>query len=108
MMRQYRIYITEQAEGQLSSIKNYYIEQLNSPKMAINTLSLLRSGIKKLEFMPYRIKIIDEMPWRELGYRKLKINNYYIYYWINDKKSEVYVIAVIYTKMDQKGQLSKL
>ena len=104
-MRQYRIYITEQAEGHLSSIKNYYIQQLNSPEMAINTLRLLRSGIKKLEFMPYRIKRIDEMPWRELGYRKLKI---YIYYWINDKKSEVYVIAVIYTKMDQKVQLSKL
>ena len=108
MMRQYRIYITEQAEGHLSSIKNYYIEQLNSPEMAINKLNLLRSGIKKLEFMPYRIKRIDETPWRELGYRKLKINNYYIYYWINDKKSEVYVTAVIYTKMDQKGQLSKL
>lgn len=108
MMRQYRIYITEQAEEHLSSIKNYYIEQLNSPEMAINTLSLLRSGIKKLEFMPYRIKRIDETPWGELGYRKLKINNYYIYYWINDKKSEVYVIAVIYTKMDQQGQLSKL
>ena len=108
MMRQYRIYITEQAEGHLCSIKNYYIQQLNSPEMAINTLNLLRSGIKKLEFMPSRIKRIDETPWRELGYRKLKINNYYIYYWINDKKSEVHVIAVIYTKMDQQGQLSKL
>ena len=56
MMRQYRIYITEQAEEHLCSIKNYYIQQLNSPEMAINTLNLLRSGIKKLEFMPYRIK----------------------------------------------------
>lgn len=28
MMRQYRIYITEQAEDHLSSIKNYYIEQM--------------------------------------------------------------------------------
>ena len=27
-MWQYRIYITEQAEGHLSSIKNYYIEQM--------------------------------------------------------------------------------
>ena len=107
-MRQYRIYITEQAEGHLCSIKNYYIQQLNSPEMAINTLNLIRSGIKKLEFMPNRIKRIDETTWRELGYRKLKINNYYIYYWINDKKSEVHVIAVIYTKMDQQGQLSKL
>ena len=87
-MRQYRIYITEQAEGHLSSIKNYYIQQLNSPEMAINTLSLLRSGIKKLEFMPYRIKRIDEAPWRDLGYRKLKINNYYIYYWIMIKNQK--------------------
>ena len=49
-MRQYRIYITEQAEDHLSSIKNYYIEQLNSPDMSknINNNSTLDLFYEKL------------------------------------------------------------
>lgn len=56
--------------------------------------------------MPHRIKCIDEQPWRDLGFRKIRIKNYYVYFWINEK--EVVIIAVAYVRMNQAKQLEML
>ena len=71
-------------------------------------LELLKSEMHSLETMPYRIKCIDEKPWRDLGFRKIRAKNHYIYFWIDNNKKEVQIIAVIYVKMDQVNQLEKL
>lgn len=55
--------------------------------------------------MPYRVKLIEEVPWREMGFRKIRVKNYYIYFWVNDDTKEVNIIAVIYVRRDQAQQL---
>ena len=64
--------------------------------------------MQTLSEMPQRIKTIDEEPWGSYGFRKIRIKNYYIYFWINEKKKQVQIIAVIYVKMDQVKQLEKM
>ena len=58
--------------------------------------------------MPERIKPIDEQPWGSYGFRKIRVKNYYIYFWIDEEKKQVQIIAVIYVQMDQLKQIENV
>lgn len=61
-----------------------------------------------LSTIPQRIKCIDEKPWGNLGFRKIRVKNYFIYFLINEDRKEVHIIAIIYTRKDQENQLEQL
>ena len=50
----------------------------------------------------------DEQPWGKLGFRKIRVKNYYIYFWVNEDRKEVQILAVIYVRRDQAKQLEQL
>ena len=107
-MDKYKIKLTKQAKEHLTLIREYIATELKEPGIAKNMLELLTSEMRSLETMPHRRKCIDEKPWQDLGFRKIRVKNYYIYFWIDNNKKEVQIIAVIYVKMDQARQLEKL
>lgn len=107
-MGSYKIKITRQAGEHLTLIREYIATELKAPGIAKKVLELLKSEMYSLEAMPHRIKCIDEKPWQGLGFRKIRVKNYYIYFWIDENRKEVQIIAVIYVKMDQVNQLEKL
>lgn len=61
-----------------------------------------------LETMPHRVKCIDEQPWHDLGFRKIKVKNYYIYFVIDENNKEIQILAVIYVRRDQANQLEQI
>lgn len=107
-MDRYKIKITRQAKEHLMLIRDYVAIELSEPAPAKKLLERLKSEIMSLRTMPYRIKCIDEEPWRDLGFRKIRAQNYYIYFWIDEQNREVQILAVIYVKRDQADQLGKL
>lgn len=58
--------------------------------------------------MPYRVKLIDEQPWGDLGFRKIRTKNYYIYFLVDENRKEIQILAVIYVRRDQARQLERL
>ena len=104
-MDEYTIRITAQAREHLKLIRDYIAVNLREPGIAKNLIELLRKEISTLSFMPYRVKLIEETPWRKMGFRKIRVKNYYIYFWVNDDTKEVNIIAVIYVRRDQAQQL---
>ena len=108
MMTKYRVKVTGQAKMHLKGIKEYIAFELLAPETARNMMKALRQSIHSLSNEPYRIKTIDEEPWGSRGIRKIRVKNYYIYFWINEDNKRVYVTAVIYVARDQEDQLSKI
>lgn len=51
--------------------------------------------------MPYRVKLIDEQPWGNLGFRTIRTKNYYIYFLVDENRKEIQILAVIYVRRDQ-------
>lgn len=101
----YKIRITRQAFAHLREIRRYIEAELASPDAALNTIRAIRTEIAKLAYMPEKIGTIDEEPWKHEGFRKIRVKNYYVYFWIDEENRKVQVIAVIYVKMDQVNQL---
>lgn len=108
-MSDYPVIITTHAIQAISEIRDYIAVQLLNPTAARTHLELFREEIKKLADDPYNIKTIDESPWsHEMGVRKIRVKNYYIYYWIDEEISTVYVTDVIYVGRDQPRWLRKM
>lgn len=107
-MEAYKVRITQQAKKHLILIRDYIATGLQQPSIAKELVALIRSEMYALEYMPHRIKCIDEQPWRDLGFRKIRIKNYYVYFWINENEKEVVIIAVAYVRMNQAKQLEML
>ena len=107
-MDEYKVKVTRQAKEHLALIREYIATKLKEPIVAKRTLELLKSEMMSLQTMPYRVKCIDEQPWGELGFRKIRVKNYYVYFLVDENRKEVQILAVIYVRRDQAKQLEQL
>lgn len=104
-MKTYTVRITRQAREHLRGIKKYITDELLAPDAAKNTIAALKREIKSLSQMPERIKLTEEEPWRSEGIHRMRIKNYYVYFWIDEENSKVQVNSVIYIARNQAAQL---
>jgi len=95
-MDEYRVKITSQAKEHLHLIKNYISLEIKEPETAKKMLALLKENMKKLSFMPYRVKCMDEQPWRELGFRKIRVKNYFTFGL--RKKQRLFISFLLFTQ----------
>ena len=107
-MDEYKIKVTRQAKEHLELIREYIATELQAPIVAKRMLELLKSEMMSLQTMPYRVKLIGEQPWCEIGFRRIRVKNYYIYFWVDENRKEVQILAVIYVRRDQTKQLEEL
>lgn len=104
-MKTYTVRITRQAREHLRGIKSYIAEELLAPDAAKNTMAVLKREIKSLSRMPERVKLTEEEPWGSEGIHRMRVKNYYVYFWIDEDNSKVQVTSVIYGARDQTAQL---
>jgi plasmid stabilization system protein ParE len=107
-VKEYKIRITGLAKEHLNAIADYIAFELNAPDAARNTIVKIRKEIKTLSYMPERIKLTEEDPWKSEGVRRMRVNNYYVYFWIDRDNEIVNIMAVIYVACDQKTRLNDL
>lgn len=104
-MKNYTVRITRQAREHLREIKSHIANELLAPGAANNTIAALKQKIKSLSQMPERIKLTEEEPWRSEGVRRMRVKNYYVYFWIDKANRKVQVTSVIYVAREQAAQL---
>lgn len=103
-MDKYKVIVTDHAMDSLREIRDYIAYEKFNPTAAAHHLRLFQQEIGKLSDSPEMYKLIDEQPWHDEGVRKIRVKNYYIYYWIKKEKRIVYVTDVIYAGRDQPKQ----
>lgn len=105
-IKRYRTYITLQAEQQMLDIAHYIAVDLQNPDAAIHILDLFDKTIQSLQEFPQRSPLIEEETWRSHDIRRIMVQNYIMYFWINETSDEVQIIAVIYGKRSQRDALA--
>lgn len=68
----------------------------------------MEKQILALEQSPKRYPLVDKDPFRTEGIRKVIVNKFLVYFWIDEVNQVVQVTAVIYEKRDQVKQLKKM
>ena len=107
-MKAYTVRITRQAREHLRGIRKYIEGELLAPDAARNTTMALKKEIKSLSEMPERIKLTDEEPWRSEGVHRMRVKNYYVYFWIDEDSLKVYIVGYSYMGQNQDKFLSSL
>jgi plasmid stabilization system protein ParE len=94
-MLKYRVDISEPAEDDLRDIVRYISSQLDAPLTAMNMLEAIEDALSKLSDMPYRCPIVRDERLAAMGYRRLEIKNYTVFYSINEKDKVIDVELLI-------------
>jgi len=92
----YRINISDQATSDLMGIYDYIFLCLKSPINAKILLDKIESGIMGLKKMPNRFKGYNTEPWKSRGLHLMPIDNFCVFYIVNNEKAEVTVMRVMY------------
>lgn len=99
-MSSYDIDITKPAEKDLHEIGRYISEELLKPDKAVKVVDKIADEIFKLEEMPFRNAIVDDDKLASQGIRKFIIDNYIVFYVVNEEKKRVTVVRILYNRRD--------
>lgn len=97
----YKVKLTNNALGQLKDTIGYISKVLLEPEIARCWSDRIKKEILSLKSMPLRYPLVDEQPWRSEGIHKMVVENFIIYYWVNEETATVWITAVVYGRRDQ-------
>lgn len=97
-MKQYKVRITDKALADMEEIYNYIAIQLKAPENAMGQYNRIAEAIEGLQIFPERAKLMESKPERMMGLRQLVVDNYSVFYVIEDM--QVIVTRVLYSAMD--------
>ena len=100
MEKKYEVILTSKARDELDYIYNYISNSLIAKKAAEEFLNKLKNSILRLEIMPESCSIVNQISNSKKIYRKLLINNFIIIYRVDKIHKKVYIIKIVYNKMN--------
>ena len=87
----------------MEDIYNYIALELLSPDNAIGQYNRIADEILTLDTFPQRYRLMDSEPEKQMGLRRMIVDNYSIFYTIRADK--VIVTDVLYTASDIEARL---
>jgi addiction module RelE/StbE family toxin len=94
----YKIHYLPLALDDLKDIVRYISHTLESPRAAENFLSKLDREVLKIAVNPFRCRLYTLSETLKYDYRVLHINNYSLFYVVDNKKIEIH--RIIYSRRD--------
>ena len=99
-MAKYRVDVSEPAENDLRDIVRYIASQLSAPITALNMMEILEEAMAGLSDMPQRSPLVADERLSQMGYRKLTVKNYVVFFSIDEKNKVVDVERILYGRRD--------
>lgn len=99
-MKKYEVSISTHAAGDIQDIARHISSDLHEPVTAERLINNLQSEINELSALPFRFALVTDKALAEKGFRKMPVENYIVFYMVNDKEGVVNVLRVLYGKRD--------
>ena len=97
---EYNLRITDRALDDMAAIHKHIAEILLEPQTALNMIDLLEESINKLRHMPHSRPVVTDARLSLVGYRKLVVKNYIVFFTVDNKASIVNIERVLYGRRD--------
>ncbi len=102
-MKSYKVRVTDQAFADLNAIYEYIDQELLNPDAAVRIYNALIDGMRTLENMPERIKLMNSELEQKNGLRLMPVENYAIIFTI--REDNVYITNIFYGASDIESKL---
>lgn len=100
MRDSYSIIYTPKAMNDLKEIYSYIAFSLLVPETAKGHVNRIRKKISSLDFMPSRNPVVDWEPWKSMGMHKIPVDNFVVFYTVDDSRAIVTIIRIVYSGRD--------
>lgn len=100
MSDSYSVVYSPEAMDDLKEIYAYIAFTLLVPETAEKQVNRIRKEVRSLGFMPSRYSLVDWEPWKSMGMHKVPVDNFVVYYTVNDDSRTVTVIRIFYGGRD--------
>ena len=94
-MKKYILKYAGEAINDLLSIYDYIAIEKQDSLSVTNLINKIQDSINSLELFPYRHKLVDWSPWKEMRLRFLVIGNFFAFYIIVENELIVNVIRIM-------------
>ena len=81
----------------------YIANELLVPETAAGQVGRIRKEVRSLDFMPARYALVEWEPWHSMGMHQLPVDNFIVYYLVDDEAGTVTVVRVFYGGRDIRG-----
>ena len=105
MANNYTIKMTPKAADDLDNIYRYISEELFAASAATNILQRIEKEITRLKEFPFSCNHVADEFLKNKGYRKLIVDNYIVFYLIEEEKDIVIIMRVLYGKQNYENLL---
>lgn len=99
-MAKYRVDASEPAENDLRAIVRYIASQLSAPISALHMMELFEEAMAALSDMPQCCPLVTDELLSQMGYRKLTVKNYVVFFSIDEKNKVVDIERILYGRRD--------
>jgi plasmid stabilization system protein ParE len=99
-MAKYRVDVSEPAENDLRDIVRYISAQLSAPMTALKMMDTIEEAITGLAVIPQKCPLVTDERLAMMGYRKLLVKNYIVFFMIDEKSKVVDVERILYARRD--------
>lgn len=104
-MGKYRIDISEPAENDLRDIVRYISIQLSAPITALKMMDTIEEAITGLATTPQKCPFVNDERLAMIGYHKLFVENYIVFFTLDEKSKVVDVERILYARRDWRNIL---
>ncbi|MDR1193433.1 MAG: type II toxin-antitoxin system RelE/ParE family toxin [Peptococcaceae bacterium] len=101
----YDVKIANQAMLDMKSIYEYIATALMEPVIAEKQYSRIEKAVYSLDQMPERFRRYEKEPWRSRDLRVMPVDNYIVFYIVDNENGTVTVIRVMYGRKDTEKEL---
>lgn len=101
-MKKYSIEITDPAADDISELYRYISAKLLEPGSAARVYTAVKRAILSLDAFPERGAVVPEQPYLSLGVRRLYVENYTVFYIVDQPSACVTILRVLYSRRDWK------
>ncbi len=103
--QRYRLNISTVFLEDVEKIYNYISVELVAVIAADNLLKLIKRVLENLEYYPFMGNEFQRKAFGNMSYRKINVNNYLIFYFINENNKEINIMRMIYGARYYEGLL---
>jgi len=101
----YDVILETTASLDLYGILDYITEVLKVPETAHRVYLKIKTQVLSLNEMPHRFPVVREEPFASLGIHLMPVENYNVFYIINEQNRGVHVIRVLYKRREWQNLL---
>ncbi len=96
VQKSYSVKITPKASDDLDGIYRYIANELVNEDAAENLMDKIESGVMRLREFPLSCSLVADEILRDKGYRRLIIDNYVVFYLVDEAEQRVVIMRVLY------------